>query len=70
MLTGATPLEEQKLKEAAFAEILRLIKEEEPLKPSVKLSSSASLPSIAAQRGLEPAQLSRTVRGELDWIVM
>jgi eukaryotic-like serine/threonine-protein kinase len=70
LLTGATPLEKQQFKNAAFAEILRLIKEEEPLKPSLKLSTSASLPSVAAQRSLEPAQLSRTVRGDLDWIVM
>ena len=70
LLTGSTPLEKQKFKDAAFAEILRLIKEEEPPKPSTKLSGSAALPAIAAQRGLEPAQLSRVVRGELDWIVM
>jgi serine/threonine protein kinase/Flp pilus assembly protein TadD len=70
LLTGSTPLEKQKFKDAAFAEILRLIKEEEPPKPSTKLSGSAALPAIAAQRGLEPAQLSRLIRGELDWIVM
>ena len=70
LLTGTTPLEKQKFKDAAFQEILRLIKEEEPPKPSTKLSGSATLPAIAAQRGLEPAQLSRLVRGELDWIVM
>jgi serine/threonine protein kinase/tetratricopeptide (TPR) repeat protein len=70
LLTGTTPLEKQRFKDAAFQEILRLIKEEEPPKPSTKLSGSASLPAIAAQRGLEPAQLSRTIRGELDWIVM
>lgn len=70
LLTGSTPLEQRKFKDAAFAEILRLIKEEEPTKPSLKLSGSASLPSIAAQRGVEPAQLSRAVKGDLDWIVM
>ena len=51
--------------------MLRLIKEDEPPKPSTKLSGSAHrCPAIAAQRGLEPAQLSRLVRGDLDWIVM
>ena len=49
---------------------MRLIKEEEPSKPSTKLSGSGSLPSVAAQRSLEPAQLTRLVRGDLDWIVM
>ncbi len=70
LLTGATPLEKQQLKQAAFAEVLRLIKEEEPPRPSTRLSASASLPALAAQRGLAPAQLSRLVRGDLDWIVM
>jgi tetratricopeptide (TPR) repeat protein len=70
LLTGTTPLEKQRFKDAAFAEILRLIKEEEPLKPSTKLSGSATLPAIAAQRGLEAAALSRLIRGDLDWIVM
>src|SRR5262245_12589461 len=70
LLTGTTPLEKEQFKAAAVQEILRLIKEVEPPKPSTKLSGSASLPSIAAQRSLEPAQLSRTIRGDLDWIVM
>jgi WD40 repeat protein/serine/threonine protein kinase/tetratricopeptide (TPR) repeat protein len=70
LLTGTTPLERQRLKEAAYQEMLRLIKEEEPPKPSARLSGSGSLPSLAAQRKLEPAKLARLVRGDLDWIVM
>jgi serine/threonine protein kinase/tetratricopeptide (TPR) repeat protein len=70
LLTGTTPLDRQRFKDAVGQEIVRLIKEEEPSKPSTKLSSSASLPSVAAQRSLEPAQLTRLVRGDLDWIVM
>jgi WD40 repeat protein/serine/threonine protein kinase len=70
LLTGTTPLERKRLKEAAWQEMLRLIKEEEPPKPSARLSGSGSLPSLAAQRRLEPAKLTRLVRGELDWIVM
>lgn len=70
LLTGTTPLEKQQLKTAAYNEILRLIKEVDPPKPSTRLSGSATLPSIAAQRNLEPHQLRRNVRGELDWIVM
>ena len=50
--------------------MLRLIKEEEPPRPSARLSGSDSLPSLAAQRQLEPVRLTRLVRGELDWIVM
>jgi serine/threonine protein kinase len=70
LLTGTTPLDRQRFKEAAWQEVVRLIKEEEPSKPSAKLSGSGSLPSVAAQRSLEPAQLTRLVRGDLDWIVM
>jgi tetratricopeptide (TPR) repeat protein len=70
LLTGSTPLERQQLKQAAFNEILRLIKEVEPPKPSTRLSGSASLPSIAAQRSIEPKQLSKSLAGDLDWIVM
>jgi tRNA A-37 threonylcarbamoyl transferase component Bud32 len=71
LLTGSTPLERGKLREAGYAEILRRIKEEEPPRPSTRLSeSSERLPSISAQRHTEPARLTRLVRGELDWIVM
>jgi serine/threonine protein kinase/tetratricopeptide (TPR) repeat protein len=70
LLTGTTPLEKQRFHKAAWHEILRLIKEEEPPRPSARLSGSGSLPSLAAQRQLEPAKLAKLVRGELDWIVM
>ena len=71
LLTGSTPLGHKRIKEAAFAEILRLIKEEEPSKPSTRLSESGeTLASISAQRHMEPAKLTRLLRGELDWIVM
>src|SRR5205807_4594965 len=51
-------------------EVLRLIREEEPPRPSTRLSTTEELPSIAANRGLEPRKLSGLIRGELDWIVM
>jgi serine/threonine protein kinase len=70
LLTGTTPLERQRLREAALHEVLRLIREEEPPRPSVRLSSSDNLPGIAAARKTEPARLSRLIRGEIDWIVM
>ncbi len=70
LLTGTTPLERPRLREAAFVEMVRLIKEEEPPRPSVRLSSSGALPKVAAACRTEPAQLSQLLRGELDWIVM
>ena len=71
LLTGSTPLEKARLRQAAYAEIIRQIREEEPPKPSTRLSESRdTLPSISAQRQTDPARLARLVRGELDWIVM
>jgi tetratricopeptide (TPR) repeat protein len=70
LLTGETPLDRERLRSVAFDEMLRIIREEEPPKPSLRLSSSYSLPSIAANRHIEPKKLSTLVRGELDWIVM
>jgi serine/threonine protein kinase len=70
LLTGSTPLERQRLREAAFGEIVRLIKEEEPERPSVRLSTSGQLAKVAAARQTEPAKLSRLLRGELDWVVL
>jgi tetratricopeptide (TPR) repeat protein len=71
LLTGTTPLDRQRLREAAMLEVLRLIREEEPPRPSTRLSESKdALPTISAQRQSELAKLTRLVRGELDWVVM
>jgi serine/threonine protein kinase len=70
LLTGTTPLDAKRVKEAALLEVLRVIREEEAPRPSTRLTATAELASIAAQRGLEPRSLSGIVRGELDWIVM
>jgi WD40 repeat protein/serine/threonine protein kinase/tetratricopeptide (TPR) repeat protein len=71
LLTGTTPLDRARLRQAAFTEMLRIIREEEPPRPSTRLSASKeALPSISARRQTEPAKLTKLVRGELDWIVM
>jgi serine/threonine protein kinase/tetratricopeptide (TPR) repeat protein len=71
LLTGTTPFTKERFKRAAYDEMRRIIREEEPPKPSTRLSESKdSLPSISAQRQMEPAKLTKLVRGELDWIVM
>jgi serine/threonine protein kinase len=70
LLTGTTPLQRERLREAALDDLIRLIREEEPPRPSVRLSTSDTLPKIAAARKTEPAKLSKLVRGEIDWIVM
>ena len=70
LLTGETPFDKKRLHSAAIEEMLRIIRQEEPPRPSVRLSSHASLASVAAKRRLETKKLSLLVRGELDWIVM
>src|SRR5205809_1461319 len=70
LLTGTTPLNRKPLKEPVLMEALRVIREEEPPRPSTRLSTAEELPRIAANRALAPAELSGLVRGELDWIVM
>lgn len=70
LTTGSTPLEAERAKSATFDEARRIIREEPPPKPSTRLASSANLPALAAQRGLEPRKLAERVRGDLDWIVM
>jgi serine/threonine protein kinase len=70
LLTGTVPLSRKELQSSGFAEMLRIIKEKEPPKPSTRLSASRELPSVAAVRHTEPAKLSRLIRGDLDWITM
>ena len=70
LLTGSPPLDRKRLKQAAFLEVLRVIREEESPRPSKRLSTTEELPSIAACRSIEPRRLSGLLRGELDWIVM
>jgi non-specific serine/threonine protein kinase/serine/threonine-protein kinase len=70
LLTGATPLG-AKLRAAPLTERLRLIREEEPLRPSTRLAQAAAeLADLAERRRTDPLRLRREVRGDLDWIVM
>ena len=71
LLTGTTPLGRERPREAALAELLRQIREGEPLAPSRRLSASGeALADISALRRTDPQHLTKLVRGELDWIVM
>jgi tetratricopeptide (TPR) repeat protein/tRNA A-37 threonylcarbamoyl transferase component Bud32 len=71
LLTGTTPLTRERMQRAAHAELLRMIKEEEPPKPSTRLSDSGEhLASISAKRDTEPAKLTKLMRGDLDWILL
>jgi WD40 repeat protein/serine/threonine protein kinase len=70
LLTGSPPFTKKELEKAGLLETLRVIREQEPKKPSTMLSTAAGLPTLAANRGTEPAKLTKLMRGELDWIVM
>jgi WD40 repeat protein/serine/threonine protein kinase len=71
LLTGTTPLEAKQLRHVAYAEMRRLIREEEAPRPSQRLSTLGERLSVVAQdRQCEPTQLQRLLRGELDWIVL
>ena len=70
LLTGDTPFDKQRLRSAALDELLRIIRQEDPPRPSAKLSSSDTLPSVAANRKIDPAKLGSVVRGDLDCLVM
>jgi eukaryotic-like serine/threonine-protein kinase len=70
LLTGSPPIDPSQFKRGALLEMLRMVREVDPSKPSTKVSTSDALPSIAASRGIDPEQLKRVLRGDLDWIVM
>jgi serine/threonine protein kinase len=71
LLTGATPFDVRRLRGAAYEEIRRIIREEEPPMPSKKLSTlKETLALLAAHRKTDPRQLTALVRGDIDWIVM
>ena len=70
LLTGLRPIDVKRLKNAAVVEMIRIIRDEDPSKPSTRLSTNESLPSVAALRQTDPRKLMSLLRGELDWVVM
>jgi eukaryotic-like serine/threonine-protein kinase len=70
LLTGLRPIDRTRLQQAGLSEMIRVIREDEPSKPSTRLSTSDSLPAMAAVRRIEPKRLTALLRGELDWVVM
>jgi serine/threonine protein kinase/Flp pilus assembly protein TadD len=71
LLTGTTPFDKERLQTAGYDEIRRIIREEEPPKPSTRISTQGQASTaISAQRKSDPKALSQLCRRELDWIVM
>jgi WD40 repeat protein/serine/threonine protein kinase len=71
LLTGTTPFDKKRLHQAAFDEVLRIIREEDPPKPSTRISTLAqAATTVSTNRKSDPRRLSQSFRGELDWIIM
>lgn len=70
LLTGSAPIDAAQFRRGAILEMLRMVREVEPPKPSTKVNSADNLPNIAAFRNTEPAKLQRLLQSELDWIVL
>lgn len=71
LLTGSTPFERGRFDSVGLDEVRRIIREEEPPKPSTRLTTAAAaLSTVSTPRHRTPAQLSLAVQGDLDWIVM
>src|SRR5207245_11640250 len=70
LLAGSPPIDAKQFKRGAILEMLRMVREVEPPRPSTKLSTTDDLPIIAANRAIEPVKLAKLLRGELDWVVM
>jgi tetratricopeptide (TPR) repeat protein len=71
LLTGAPPFTRERLRDASFDELRRIIREEEPETPSTRLhAGNGDAAAIAADRRTDPRRLVQAVRGDLDWIAM
>jgi tetratricopeptide (TPR) repeat protein len=72
LLTGTTPFDEDTLRRAGFDEMRRMIREDEPPRPSERVSTleAAARTTVTISRGLDERRLSRLLRGDLDWVVM
>ena len=70
LLAGSPPIDPTQFRRGALLEMLRMVREVDPAKPSTRVSTADAEPSIAANRGIDPGQLKQALRGDLDWIVM
>jgi eukaryotic-like serine/threonine-protein kinase len=72
LLTGSTPLDKETLGRNALLRVLEIIRNEDPPRPSKRLSSSSNAVNSAVSdlRRLHRSRLQQLLRGELDWVVM
>jgi WD40 repeat protein/serine/threonine protein kinase/tetratricopeptide (TPR) repeat protein len=71
LLTGSTPFDGKRLKSAGYAEMQRIIREEDPPRPSTRLTAIGEDTAVVSEnRSTDPKKLGQFIRGDLDWIVM
>ncbi len=81
LLTGQLPFDPKTLRSAGYVEIQRIIREVDPPRPSFRLSTMAldgpvgapgdtTQSRVASDRKTDPSRLRRTLREDLDWVVM
>jgi eukaryotic-like serine/threonine-protein kinase len=71
LLTGSTPFDGERLRKAGYDEMRRIIREEEPARPSTRISTlGQAANTVSANRQTDPKRLRQLFQGELDWIVM
>jgi tetratricopeptide (TPR) repeat protein len=70
LLTGTTPLDKKRLKSIGFDQAIQIIREEEPHRPSARVTAAINRLALAVNRKLDPRHFAKLLRGDLDWIVM
>src|SRR5438876_1974063 len=72
LLTGKTPFDQKKLLEAGLEGMRQIIRDQEPVRPSTRVSSlqGEERTTTAKRRGADAPRLIHLLRGDLDWIVM
>ncbi|MFC1795119.1 protein kinase, partial [Planctomycetota bacterium] len=71
LLTGTTPFDSEYLLSKGYGEMQRIIREEEPIRPSTRISTlGETLTDVAKRRRTSPELLCKLIRSDLDWIVM
>lgn len=70
LLTGETPFDRKRLGKAALDEIRRIIREEDPPRPSTRISTLGDVSTISEHRNMDPKRMQQALRGDIDWIIM